>query len=79
MNNQDFIDDIDIIQGKSFIQKNKEVETDLTSIKKNKFTILNHLCQSSLPEGIPPERKVLKQNSQKNNDSMYTSIACAPQ
>tara|TARA_B100000941_G_C28136715_1_gene365664 strand:- start:225 stop:464 length:240 start_codon:yes stop_codon:yes gene_type:complete len=79
MSNEDFTDDIDIIQGKSYIQKNKKVTTDLTVIKNNTLTILNHLCQSQVPEGIPPEKKGLKQNSQKNNDSIYTSIVCVHQ
>lgn len=75
MNNQDFTDDIDIIQGVSFI-KNQKVTADLKIIKKNKFTILNHLCSPRLSEGVPPEEKEMKQNSLKNKNSIYTSSLC---
>lgn len=68
-------EDSDIISGISLI-KNKKVVTDLTFIKNNNLTILNHLCQSSLPEGVPPETKVSKQNSHKNKNSIYTSSPC---
>ena len=75
MSKEEFTDDIDIIQGVSFI-KNKEITADLKVIRNNKLTILNHLCQLSLPEGIPPEKKDLKQNSHKNKNSICTSSPC---
>ena len=79
MSNEDFTGDIDIIQGKSFIQKNKEVATDLTVIKNNNLTILNLLCSPRPSEGVPPEKKDLKKNSHKNKNSIYISSTCAPQ
>lgn len=79
MSKEDFTGDIDIIRGKSYILKNKEVITDLTIIKNNKLTILNLLCIPQPSEGIPPEKKNLKQNSHKNKSSIYTSLLCVHQ
>ena len=76
---KEFTEDIDIIEGKSFIQKNKEVTTDLTIIQNNNLTILNLLCPPQLSEGVPPEKKGLKQNSPKNKNSIYTSSMCVHQ
>ena len=76
---EDYTEDIDIIQGKSYILKNKEVTTDLTIIQNNNFTILNLICPPQLSEGVPPEKKGLKQNSPKNKHFIYTSIACVHQ
>ncbi len=76
MSKEGFTDDIDIIQGKSFIQKNEEVITDTQIIKNNTLTILNLLCIPQLSEGTPPENKVLKKNSLKNKSSIYTSPPC---
>ena len=79
MSKEDFTGDIDIIRGKSYILKNKEVTTDLTIIKNNKLTILNLLCPPQPSEGIPPENKDLKKTSLKNKNSIYTSLLCVHQ
>ena len=68
-------EDSDIISGRSLI-KNKKVTTDLKVIKNNNSTILNLLCSPRLSEGVPPEKKDLKQNSLKNKNSIYTSSRC---
>ena len=79
MSKEEFTDDIDIIQGKSYILKNKEVTTDLTIIQNNNLTILNLLCPPQLSEGVPPKKKGLKQNSPKNKSFIYTSSMCVHQ
>lgn len=79
MSKEEFTEDIDIIQGKSFIQKNEEVITDTQIIKNNTLTILNLLCIPQPSEGIPPENKGLKKTSLKNKSSIYTSILCVHQ
>lgn len=65
--------DYSFVIGKSLLKNT--IETDLSIIKKNKNTILNHIC---IEEDVPPS-KGLKLNSPKNRNSTYTSINCVLQ
>ena len=60
----------DIIEGRSLIKNNTEVDTNLDTIRLNKNTVLHSICP-------PPEGVLLKKDSnktyQKNNDSSCTS------
>ena len=62
----------DIIEGRSLIRKNKEVDTDLTTIRLNKNTVLHSICPPS--EGVTPKKDSNK-TYQKNNDSSCISAS----
>jgi hypothetical protein len=69
----------EIIQGRSFIKKNIELDIDLPTIRSNKLTILNHICLTDallIAESIPPEvilsEEVLSSPYLKKVDSTFT-------
>ena len=62
----------DIIEGRSLIKNNTEVDTNLDTIRLNKNTVLHSICPPS--EGVPPKKDSNK-TYQKNNDSSCISAS----
>lgn len=69
---------MDTIQGKSFFKGEQQSTTQ--SIKDNKNTILHHICQRKVEEGIPPcQTTVTNTASPKSKSFSYIFSNCVPQ